>query len=196
MIAEHWFLLKKYYKYMFTFIYNKKLRLNTMKKFNLLYEEIIKNIVNEARELTFENKPAKIANSWKQNLLNILSDKLTNLNITFSFDDRRNYRRDRSMVNKWLCFSLTFEITPTIKGMIGIEIAPAQGNVYSNKEVNIKFEKVFYSEEHEFINMKVIEKRTMELTKERDLMTASEFPTPELINEILNIYQKKYLMNK
>lgn len=162
-----------------------------MKKFNLLYEEIIKkHMVNEARELTLEDRPVQIATIWKQNLLNILSSELTNLNITFSFDDRRNYRQNRSMVNKWLCFLLAFEITPTIKGMIDIEIAPAQGDVYSNKEVKIQFNKYFYSDEHEFINMKVIANRTMKLTKERDLMTASEFPTPELINEILNIYQK------
>lgn len=170
---------------------------NAMKKFNLLYEEIIKkHIVNEARELTFGDKPGQIAKIWKQNLLNILSDKITNLDITVSFDDRRNYRGDRSMVNKWLCFSLTFEITSTIKGMIEIEIAPAQGDVYSNKEVKIQFDKYFYSDENEINNIEVIEKRTMELSKERDLMTASEFPTTELIDEILNIYIYQKIFNE
>lgn len=159
-------------------------------KFDLIYEEIMsKHMANEARELMFQNKPVKIANIWKQNLLDALSDKLTNLDIFVSFDDRRNVR-DRYKVSHWLCFSLTFQIAPNIKGAIDIGIVPMQGNVYNNKEVHIEFSKTFYTAEHEFVKMTVMEKRTFELSTRRDYMTASEFPTPELINEILDIYQK------
>jgi hypothetical protein len=159
-------------------------------KFDLIYEEIMaKHMANEARELMFYNKPVQIANIWKQNLLDALSDKLTNLDIFVGFDDRRNVR-DRIKVNHWLCFLLKFQIAPNIKGAIDIEIAPLQGNVYNNKEVHIEFSKTFYTDEHEFIEKTVMENRRFELSTKRDYMTASEFPTPELIAEILDIYQK------
>ena len=166
-------------------------------KFNILYEEIMsKYMANEARELTFQNKPLQIANIWKQNLLDVLSDKLTNLDIYVGFEDRRNVR-DRNKVGHWLLFILTFqipsnveEISPDVEGTIMIEISPMQGNVYNNKEVHIQFSKTFYTDEHEIVKKTVMEKRTFELSGERDYMTASEFPTPELITEILDIYQK------
>jgi hypothetical protein len=159
-------------------------------KFNILYEEIMsKYIANEARELTFQNRPLQIANIWKQNLLDVLSDKFTDLDINVGFEDLRNVR-DRIKVNHWLCFLLTFQIEQNVEGTIRIDIAPMQGNVYNNKEVRMEFSKTFYTDEHEFINKTVMEKRTFELSVERDHMTASEFPTPELITEILDIYQK------
>lgn len=111
---------------------------------------------------------------------------MLNLNIELTFKDYRKIQ-DKYKINKWLCYTLKFDISPNIIGIINISMSPGPENpnninsLLNNKEVQIEFFKIITPEENNYTEQTDVEKRTLELTKPRNYMTPSEFPTPEII---------------